>query len=167
MPAFPDKPWGYIWASQDIGSFVKALEKQPAGTSLLGISEEMTPAEWLRMWGQYNSVQTRYVQCSSQELEDQMGGMGLGIQIAEAMLFFGEFGYGDGNGKNKTPGDVSRLLPHSFNMSVVIVARVLHLLTNVDGIFSWVSKRRVSRTGYHLSIGRIQRSIKVSCKLKS
>jgi len=110
MPAHPDKPFTYVWTTKDVGNFVKALEKQPAGTTLLAYSEEVTPVEWLKMWGDYNNVQTRYVQSSPQELEDEMGhGSGVGLQIAEASLFFGEFGFGSGNGKNKKPQDVSRI----------------------------------------------------------
>jgi len=107
LPAHPDKLFGYVWTTEDVGNLVQAVEKAPAGTVLLAYSEEMTPADWLKMWGKYNGVETRYVQSTPKEVEVQMGGMGFGIQIAEACLFFGEFGFGSGDGGNKRPEDVS------------------------------------------------------------
>lgn len=46
----------FIDIKHDLGAFVHALVQAPAGLQVLGVTEQLTSAEWIALWARENGV---------------------------------------------------------------------------------------------------------------
>jgi hypothetical protein len=104
----------YVDIERDLGTFVKVLvEDLPAGKELLGVSEMMTAARWMEIWGETMGVKTDFKRVSHDEF---FAGTPVELkeEMADAFDYLEEFGY--------TGGDPNVLMPDQLGFSVPVTS---------------------------------------------
>ena len=129
IPGDPDHKHPIVCTAEDTGILVRALEKQPAGTVLLGYSEVMSFKEWMEVWERVLGVPVVYRAGTWEDWDKAIFG-GVGRELAETKCHSGEFGFDGGEVGVKTPGEIV----------AVGLTKVEDCFKSVD----WVKQQQVS-----------------------
>ncbi|KAL9059745.1 MAG: hypothetical protein Q9162_001046 [Coniocarpon cinnabarinum] len=91
--------------SHDTGRFVEALVSSPAGTTLLGTSEEMSLPDWAQTWAKVHGVECKYATMPKEDLEAVFGPL-LYDEVWDTFRYAGEIGYDGGDPDVRRPWDL-------------------------------------------------------------
>ncbi|RJE22645.1 NmrA-like family [Aspergillus sclerotialis] len=95
----PDAPVPHLDVNADVGGFVYAVSKMPPGKSYMACGTTCSWAEYMRLWGQINSVPACYRQVTLDEMVSSISTADteFGREIVDMFSYSTDPGY-DGNG---------------------------------------------------------------------
>ncbi|KIW15171.1 hypothetical protein PV08_05216 [Exophiala spinifera] len=93
-----EHPLPFTHPPTDTGPFVEALVlKAPAKTTMLGVSDVMSYAEFVDRWAKFHGVKAKVEYLSVTDVDEMMPG-GFGIEVAQTGAYVAEFGWDGGEG---------------------------------------------------------------------
>ncbi|RMZ23744.1 hypothetical protein D0859_12211 [Hortaea werneckii] len=98
----------------DMGKWVKALFEAAPGLTLVGSTELITWAEWLRLWAKHNGVSARYRRASTAEYSARVEG--ISDAVSEEFAFIEQYGFTGGDKSVVYPDQVRVLHFDLFEM---------------------------------------------------
>ena len=98
-------PW--IDVAKDTGAFVSALIKAPAGTHVVGASEELSLQQWLDIWSSQIGVSAR-LERMDRNLVVQNDPTGIMEEMMESFEFMEEHPFDGGDPDVLSPDEVCR-----------------------------------------------------------
>ncbi|GKT51053.1 NmrA-like family domain-containing protein 1 [Colletotrichum spaethianum] len=96
IPAGQSSPIPWIVVDQDTGIFVKALVEQPAGKTVLALSEWATWTGFWTLWSEVLGLKTEFKEVSPSEYVESLPEPAR-AEFLESMLYSNEFGYTGGD----------------------------------------------------------------------
>ena len=95
----PDAPVPHLDVNGDTGNFIYAVSKMPPGKSYMACGTICSWAEYMRIWGEVNSIPACYRQITLEELIAQAPDAEFGREVGDMFSYSTEPGY-DGNDKS-------------------------------------------------------------------
>lgn len=87
----PDAPVPHLDVNTDLGNFVYAVSKMAPGKNYIASGTTCSWTEYMRMWGEVNSVPASYRQATLDELIAVLPDPELGREIGDNFSYFSEF----------------------------------------------------------------------------
>lgn len=101
IDAGPDQvphPMPFVHPPRDTGPFVEALVlRAPPQTTLLGTCGLMQMSDYVKLWGEINSVKTKIQTFTLDEVDRTWPG-GFGLEVGQTVCYVREFGWDGGQG---------------------------------------------------------------------
>lgn len=112
----PDAPVPHLDVNADLGGFVYAVTKMEPGKSYMASGTTCSWAEYMRMWGEVNSVPARYRQATLDEMTSAIPDREFGRELGDMFTYSTDPGY-DGGGRGLLTAQDIRQVSDELSLS--------------------------------------------------
>ncbi|WEW59738.1 hypothetical protein PRK78_005218 [Emydomyces testavorans] len=97
FPTAPDVPVPHLAVNRDLGNFVYAVSKMPAGKSYMAAGSICSWSEYMRIWSQVTGVPSSYEQVTLEQVRDLSPEKEFGEEVADMLAYSSDPGYDGGD----------------------------------------------------------------------
>lgn len=97
------QPW--VSPPDDTGAFTRALLASPAGTNVLGVSQFLSNADFVKTWSRVTGLRAQYKQITMDQFKESLPGP-VALEVSESVTWMRDFGWCGDDKSVKNPDEI-------------------------------------------------------------